>query len=223
MGERVHDLTPADLDDLPAPCRACVFWETAHGPRGPDEEAPQAARDGKEAWWQAAQLEWGSPAKGVRAHDRLVGYALYGPAEQFPRARRLGRPPSEDALLLAALWVEPDARGQHLATALLQGVLRECHRAGRRAVEAFGMRNLPADVAANCVLPAEFLLARGFVIWRDHRRFPLFRLDLRQTARWQESVGEAVAGVLSALRRRGEPAHVPSRPALETAPGQPRG
>ncbi|HWB71015.1 MAG TPA: GNAT family N-acetyltransferase [Egibacteraceae bacterium] len=209
MPGRVHDLTPAHLDELPGPCRACVFWEVAGAPRGP-VVPPSQGREGKEAWWQAAQLEWGTPGKGVWFEDRLVGYATFAPGAHFGRARQLGRAVSEDALLLATLWVHPDARGQRVAKTLLQSVLRETHRRGGRALEAYGAR---VDQAAPCVLPETFLLANGFSVLHDHRAFPLLRLDLRQTVRWQESLGHALEGVLSALGRR-ERARVPApRPA----------
>ncbi|MDP8971131.1 MAG: GNAT family N-acetyltransferase [Actinomycetota bacterium] len=198
MARRVHDLTLANLDELPTSCRACVFWEVAAAPRGPMTPAGQG-REGKEAWWQATQLEWGTPGKGLWLDDRLVGYATFAPGPHFPRTRQLRRAVSEDALLLAALWVDPRARNRGFAKVLLHSVLRETQRRGGRALEAYGTR---VAAPAPCVLPESFLLANGFSVLDDHQTLPLLRLDLRQTVRWQESVGHAVEGVLSALSRR---------------------
>lgn len=218
MSRRIHDLSVDSLERLQGPCRDCVFWEVSGARAGP---AP-GGRTAKEAWWQAVQLEWGSPGKGAYVDDRLVGYATFGPAEQFPRAQRMGPVVSDDALLLAALWVHPDHRGQMLARLLLQSVLREAHRHGSKAVEAFGSRDEPlpwADGTAGCIIPEPFLLANGFTVLHEHMTQPLLRLDLRQTVR--ESVEHVVEGVLSVLGRR-ERAPAPARPALEVRASKPR-
>ncbi len=170
-------------------------------------------REAKEAWWQATQLEWGVPGRVVYVDDVPVGYATFGPSAHFPRARQLGRP-SHDALLLAALWVDPAHRGQGLATMLLHSVLREVARRGERALESYGARSA-VDLAGPCMVPEAFLLSRGFQVVHDHYGMPLLRLDLRQTVRWQE-VGHALGGVIQTLtRRERQPARTPSRPALE--------
>lgn len=183
----------------------------------------------KEAWWQATQLEWGTPGKAIYLDDHLVGYAWFGPSAHFPRARRLGPSVSEDALLLATLWVDQAYRDAGLATILLQSVLRDVHRHGVRALECYGDRASdavePAGPAcgAHCVLPEGFLLRTGFTVRHEHHAFPLLRLDLRQTVRWQESVGHALEGVISALSRRERaPAPAPVRPAVGRPSPPPR-
>lgn len=212
MTRDLRDLTLDALDDLPVPCRSCVFWEVAGAPRGgsPDRVAGALAKD---AWWQATQLEWGTPGKALYRDGRLVAYATFAPPLHFPRTRRLGPAVSEDALLLATLWVDPEVEGRGLATVLLQAVLSETHRRGARALEAYGERRsvgrlLWGTGGGGCVLPESFLLRAGFALRHDHATFPLLRLDLRQTVRWQDSVGHALEGVRSALGRR-ERAGVP--------------
>ena len=207
MSRRVHDLSVESLEDLEAPCRDCIFWEVEGSSRG----SSRGGRIAKEAWWQATQLEWGSPGKGVYVDDRLVGYATFGPVQQFPQARRMGPTVSDDAMLLAALWIHPDHRDSTLARLLLQSALRETYRHGSKALEAFGSR-MPAQRLANCLIPESFLLANGFSVFREHLTHPLLRLELRQTVR--ESVEHVVEGVLSVLSRR-ERAPVPARPVLE--------
>jgi GNAT superfamily N-acetyltransferase len=136
--------------------------------------------------------------------DEPVAYAVYMPADEAHRARRLGSTPSDDALVLATLWIAPEARGAGVASALLHSVLRHAHDAGLRAVEAIGARG----EAWPCMLPEAFLIANGFVVHHNHPRFPLLRLDLRQTARWQGAMEHALEGVRSVLRRERQP--VPS-------------
>ena len=204
---RVHDLSPAALDALPAPCRSCLFWESATAPRGVPAAGEAAGLQGKEAWWQAAQLEWGTPGKGVWSGGELVGFATFAPPGEFPRTRRMRPAASDDALLLATLWVHPDHRGRGVATLLLQSVLREAHRHGYRALEAYCSRT-----PGSCMAPEAFLLANGFELRRGHLTHPLLRLDLRQTAK--ETVGAALESVLNALSRR-ERMPAPVRPVLE--------
>lgn len=207
MTRRLQDLTLAALDDLPTACRNCVFWEVAGAARGPADTGA-GARERKEAWWQATQLEWGTPGKAAYGDGHLVGYASFAPGAQVPRARRLGGV-SDDALLLATLWVDPDYREAGLARVLLQSVLRETHRRGSRALEAFADRRRPTEW--RCMLAEDFLLANGFTVVRPHPTTPLLRLDLRQTARWQESLSTALEGVASALNRRRERVPAPAR------------
>ncbi len=213
MSRRVHDLTLAGLHDLPAPCRSCVFWESRDG--RPGGSGSRAGTTAKEAWWQATQLEWGSPGKAVYVDDHLVGFAVFAPSAHFPRARMLGPAFSEDALLLATLWVDPAYEGMGLATALLQSVLRETHRRGLRALEVYGDRRPPVALPGprRCMIPEGWLLRAGFTVHQEHHAFPLLRLDLRQTVRWQESVGHALEGVIGILSRR-ERSPVPVQPAV---------
>jgi GNAT superfamily N-acetyltransferase len=209
-------VTLGSLDDLPQPCRACVFWEVPGARRGPDPRRPQAGRAAKEAWWRVTELEWGTPGKAVYEGEALIAYAVLAPAIHLPRTRELGRGPSDDALILATLWVDPGHRGNGVGKLLIQAMVRETHRRGGRALEAYGVRHPDVRPAPSCIVPEGFLLACGFAVVQEHATYPLLRLDLRQLARWQESVGHALEGVLSALARR-ERARIPARPALQSA------
>lgn len=196
MTRRICDLTLQTLPRLPEPCRSCVFWESATGRRG---DGGQDGAQGKEAWVQSTQLEWGAPGKAIMLDGELAAYGLLAPGGHFGRTRRQAHVPSADALLLATLWVAPDARGAGLATVLVQALLRETAQHGGKALEAYGSRG--AD-PRSCVVPAGFLLAQGFTVLHEHATFPLLRLDLSRTARWRESLSHAVESVASALARR---------------------
>ena len=198
MTRRVRHLTPDLLAQFPESCRSCLFWEVADAPPGPDIADPDFALKSKEAWWQAVELEHATTSRAAFIDDYLVGYALVGEPRTFPRTRRLGPLAGDDALLLGTLWVHPDHRGAGIAKLLLQSVLREAVRTHHRAVEAYGQRGS----LATCVMPVDRLEELGFALVADHHRYPLFRLDLRQTASWADSLGHALEGVISALGRR---------------------
>jgi len=225
MPRRVAEAGPGELASLPTPCASCVFWESDGAPEGGRDPSPQAAAVAKQAWWQATQLEWGNPGLVVRDGERVVAFAVYGPRSHFPRARTLGPSISEDALLLATLWVDEEVRSTGVGELLVRRVLRNTAQRGARAVEAYARRDAEVDVPVRqpkaglrpiapgrCVLPEGFLAAAGFALHHDHHAFPLFRLDLRSTVRWHESVGHALSGVRSALARR-ERVPAPARPA----------
>ena len=199
LSRRVRQLTPELLSDLPASCRSCLFWEVADARPGPDARDPVHASTSKQAWWQAVGLEQRTYSRGLYVDDALVAYALVGEPATFPRARRLGPPASDDALLLGTMWTHPDHRDAGLAKAILHSVLREAARTHHRAVEAYGQRGA---VLPTCVVPTDALEALGFVVVAEHTRFPLLRLDLRRTVTWAESLSQAIEGVVSALGRR---------------------
>ncbi|HSK91885.1 MAG TPA: GNAT family N-acetyltransferase [Euzebyales bacterium] len=168
-----------------------------HARRGPQKDAARGA-EAKLLWVRSQELESGAPGLILVHRGETVAYALYMPAEEAHRARRLGSTPSDDALVLATMWVAPSARESGVAKAMLHSVLKHAHDAGLRAVEAIGARG----DASPCMLPEPFLIANGFVVHHEHPSYPLLRLDLRQTARWQEAMEHALEGVRAALSRR---------------------
>lgn len=191
---RLRDLGADELPRLPDSCRTCTFWESRSAPRG-----PSASADSKIAWWQATQLEWGPPGKGVFLEDECVGYVVAVPSGLVPRTRTLGPAASDDALLLTALWVAPHAREGGLARALFQASVRTAHQAGLKAVEAYGIEGEVTE--SRCVPPAAVLRSLGLSLHRPHASFPLYRVEVRSSVAWA-AVGQALEGVVTALARR---------------------
>ena len=212
MARRVADLHADALSAATAPCARCLFWESANAAQGP-VAGVEGIPSSKEAWWHATQLEWGTPGKVLTVDDEPVAYASVAPASHYQRVRRMRHLPSDDALLLAWLWVVPEHRGKGLAKVLLHALLRETARRRSKALEAYAARGIAAR-GQSCFLHEDFLLANGFEVHQDDPLHPLLRLDLRKTVRWSESLGHALEGVLGALGRR-EVARAPGRPALE--------
>lgn len=211
---RVRDLRQEDLDALPSPCRGCMFWQSSRAGRGGLGGDPKD----QDAWWRGIELDWGVPGKAVWDDGALVAYAMFAPADHFDRSRSVGPHPSDDAIVLATVWVAPGRRGGGVARHLLQATVREAIAHGAVAVEAYGvttaMTSDTPEEAGGCVVSSAALEALGFKLHRADLEHPLYRLDVERTARWPEAVGHALGEVIATLSGR-ERARSP-RPALET-------
>ena len=199
MSRKVVRMTLDHLAELDAPCRECVFWELDPVRRGRVDE-PAAE---KEAWMSAVLRDWGSCGRVVLVDDRAVGYALYAPPAYLPGAGAFPTAPvSSDAVLLSAVYVEPDARGGGLGRMLVQGMARDLiERGGIGAVEAFGDTRGPGRPGArSCVNPVDFLTSVGFKTQRAHATTPRMRMDLRTTLTWREELEGALERLLGAVR-----------------------
>ena len=199
MSRKVVRMTLDHLAELDAPCRECVFWELDPVRRGRVDE-PAAE---KEAWMSAVLRDWGSCGRVVLVDDRAVGDALYAPPAYLPGAGAFPTAPvSSDAVLLSAVYVEPDARGGGLGRMLVQGMARDLiERGGIGAVEAFGATRGPGRPGArSCVNPVDFLTSVGFKTQRAHATTPRMRMDLRTTLTWREELEGALERLLGAVR-----------------------
>ncbi len=222
MSRRVELLTGEMVEELPEPCRTCLFWELG-APRPDPRAVPVGGGAGsrgrpatdalvrKEAWVSSRVQEATPPGHAVRADGEVVAHAVCAPSDTFARRPWPVPPSSPDALLLATVWVVPGRRDHGLGRLLLQAAIRDAIRADVAAVEAYGDRRWQER---NCLLPATWLLREGFVVHREHPRTPLLRLEVKRTARWAESLEHAWEEVLERLPRR-----VPS-PAPDGGPGR---
>ncbi|ONI67816.1 GNAT family N-acetyltransferase [Kribbella sp. ALI-6-A] len=217
MSRRLEPLTLANLDEVPAPCRACVFWELD------PVAARNAARTGdteleKEAWLSQLLLDWGSAGFLLYVDDQPAGYVIYGPAANLPRIQAFPTAPvSPDAVVMATGRILPRYLGMGLGKVLVQGVAKDVLKRGFRAVEAFGDSRWDGP---GCVWPTDFLRAVGFGVVREHPRHPRLRLDLRSTVTWRSEMEAAVERVLGVIR----PEHSPPRPVTvrEVLPREPQ-
>ncbi|MFG2429888.1 GNAT family N-acetyltransferase [Streptomyces sp. NPDC048590] len=201
MGRRLVPLTLDNLPDLPARCRACVFWELdpVSG-----KAAVKAGRAGleKEAWISAVLLEWGSCGRVVYVDDVPAGFVLYAPPAYVPRSTAFPTSPvSPDAVQLMTALIVPEFQGQGLGRVMVQTVAKDLLRRGFKAIETFGDARWKEPA---CLLPAEHLLAVGFKTVRPHATHPRLRLELRTTLSWKEDVELALDRLLGAVQK--EPA-----------------
>jgi len=210
MSRRLVSLTLDTLEDLPRPCRQCVFWELD------PVSAQRACAAGdpeleKEAWVSQTLLEWGSCGKLVYVDGMPAGFVMFAPPAYVPRSMAFPTSPvSADAVLLMTARIMPDFAGGGLGRMLVQGVARDIVRRGIRAIEAFGRTGAGAagEAAApdpdapdhSCLLPADYLLAVGFKTVRPHPRTPRLRLDVKTTVTWKEDVEYALDRLLSSMQ-----------------------
>lgn len=190
MSRRLVPLTLDNVDDLPSPCRGCVFWEA--GRRIDDAAA-------KGDWLSAVLLDWGSCGRILYVDGRRAGFATYAPARYVAGATKLGASEvSPDAVLLMTAKVEPEFSSAGLGRILMQAVVKDLmSRRGVRALEAFG------DVQGRkleCLLPVDFLTAVGFKTVHPHPRYPRLRLDLRSVLSWRSDMEVALERWLGAIR-----------------------
>lgn len=231
MGRTVVPMTGQEATRLPEPCRRCLLWEEGASPpeprtssrfaalRGGAHGAPDPA-DRKRAWISTQVQDGGPPGCLVVVDAEVAGYASYGPAEVFASRGPMTPMVSDDALLLATLWVSRVHREAGLGRLLLQAALREAIRLDRPALEAYGDRRWEERA---CLVPDTWLLHQGFEVHREHLRTPLFRLETRRLARWATSLEHALDEVLARLPRpvrnervpQGAP--IPNARAVDTA------
>jgi hypothetical protein len=200
VSRRLVNITLDNLDDLPRRCRRCVFWELDPVSRERAVEVGDPALE-KEAWVSATLLEWGSCGKIVYVDSVPAGFVLYAPPLYVPRSVAFPTSPvSADAVLLTTARVLPEFADGGLGRMLVQGVAKDLTRRGVRAIEAFG--DLKAE-AANCVIPAEYLLSVGFKTVRPHHRYPRLRLELKTVLSWREDVEVALERLLGSMTPEG--------------------
>jgi GNAT superfamily N-acetyltransferase len=217
MTRHLRPLTSDDLALLPAGCRACLFWELGTpAPDGraagvlagsPREDPPASPADRKRAWVSSRVEAGAPPGRLAVVGGEAAGYALFGPSRSFARRRPPVPATNPDAVLLATAWVHPSHREAGVGRLLVQAALKEAIRLDLAAVEAYGDRRFHER---SCVLPAMWLLHEGFEVHHEHPRTPLFRLDVRRTVRWADSLEHAFGEVLEHLPRR-SPVPVPER------------
>ena len=149
MARRLEPLTLANLDELPVPCRDCVFWELD------PVAAKQADRNGdtgleKEAWLSQLLLDWGTAGVVLYVDDEPAGFAVYAPAAYLPRIQAFPTAPvSPDAVVLATGRILPRYLGLGLGKILVQAVAKDVLQA--RVPGGRGVRRLALGRAGLCL------------------------------------------------------------------------
>lgn len=140
MTVSVSPLSLAELHQLPAHSRRCVFWEIEPAVAKQTQQFSDPVFE-KEAWLSMVMLEWGSCGQIATIAGEPVGCAIYAPPGAVPRAGLFPTSPvSPDAVLLTTLRAEEFLSAESLTGRLVQAVIADLVRRGVRALEAFGLR-----------------------------------------------------------------------------------
>ncbi|MGW0434579.1 GNAT family N-acetyltransferase [Micromonospora sp. NPDC003197] len=201
MSRRLVSLTLDTLEDLPRPCRQCVYWELDPVAA---ERAGTLGDPGleKEAWVSQTLLEWGSCGKLAYVDGMPAGFVMYAPPAYVPRSMAFPTSPvSADAALLTTAHIVAAFSGGGLGRMLVQGVARDLTKRGIKAIEAFGDAKFgeAGEGSGGCVAPADFFLSVGFKTVRQHPRYPRLRLELRTALSWKSDVEYALEKLLGSM------------------------
>lgn len=173
-GPRVTGLTGVTLQDVPAVCHDCVWWQSRDG-----------RTTEKRKWIEKAETEWG-PWGTVYydADGRVLGSMQYGPAELFARAAELpAGPPSRDAVLVTCAYVV-ETSSPWVMQSLFLAAIGDAKDRGAKALETFAFRYRESDSqyerfqVHKTIFPADFLADFGFQTLRRSGRVELARLEL---------------------------------------------
>jgi hypothetical protein len=208
MRTRLAGLTGATLEQVPAVCHDCVWWQSRTGGRRVD----------KRRWIEKTETEIG--AWGTIYYDddgRVLGSMQYGPASLFPRADELpAGPPSDDAFLVTCAYLV-DRSSPWVLQSLFLAAIGEAKDRGAAALEAFayrypeGQTDYERFLVHRTVFPRDFLSDFGFGTVRASGQVELARLELGGLVPVLEG---RRAKVLRALREAfmPEPVPAPRRP-----------
>jgi hypothetical protein len=207
MTTRLADLTGATLDNAPAVCQTCTWWQT-RGNREPE----------KRKWIERAEDDWGAWGTLYRDDEgRVLGTMQYGPAHLFPRATDLpAGPPSEDAVLVTCAYLLSDSQ-PWVEQSLFLAAIGEARDKGATALEAFAYRyredTPPAErfLVHRTVFPRDFLADFGFRTIRASGRIELARLELGGVQTVTQGTREKVLEVVKEAFQP-TPAPAPPRP-----------
>jgi hypothetical protein len=203
--QRIPGLTGATLQEAPAVCHACVWWQSRSGK---DAVKPR--------WIEKAEADWGAWGALYRDDDgRVLGSMQYGPASLFPRASELpAGPPSDDAVLVTCAYLV-DRSSPWVLQSLFLTAIGDAKNRGAKAVEAFSYRFPEGESpyerfeVHKTIFPRDFLADFGFRAVRAVGRVELARLDLGGLEPVPEARRERV---LRVVKEALAPAPVPQRP-----------
>jgi hypothetical protein len=202
---RVTGLTGVTLEDAPAVCRGCVWWQSSTG-RSTD----------KGRWIEKAETEWGPWGTVYYDEDgRVLGSMQYGPAELFPRAAELpAGPPSEDAVLVTCAYLVQTS-SPWVMQSLFLAAIGDSRDRGASALETFAYRYPEGESqyerfqVHKTIFPADFLADFGFGTLRRAGHVELARLEFGGLQPVVEGTREKV---LRVVKEAFTPAPVPQRP-----------
>ena len=175
----VKDITRENLDDIPEPCRSCVYWEFPEDSEKAKLLKSELVRKKKE-WFLQTLREFGNCGKIVYYNNSAVGYAQYAPATRLPNiesyeSELVGRLEG-GTIFLSCLYISEKAlRGRGIGMKLLESIISDLKKRGFKAVETFARKGASNNPSG----PFELYLKKGFRIKDEtNPEFPLVKLEL---------------------------------------------
>jgi len=201
----VTGLTGLTLQDVPAVCGGCIWWQS-HAGRELD----------KGRWIERAETDWGPWGTVYYDGDgRVLGSMQYGPAELFPRAEELpAGPPSKDAALVTCAYLV-ETSSPWVMQSLFLAAIGDSRDRGAAALETFAYRYPEGESqyerfqVHKTIFPADFLADFGFRTLRRAGRVELARLEFGGLQPVIEGRREMV---LRVVKEAFTPAPLPERP-----------
>ncbi len=179
----IEDITQGNLEDIPEPCKACLYWENP-ALRNKQQSTTEKTRNTAEKaeWFLKTLKEFGNCGKIIYVDDKPVGYAQYSNASRLPNTREYGAKKlgttQEKVAFISCLYVSnKNFRGKGLGTRLLDEVILDLKNSGFNAVETFARERSSNNPSGSIQL----FLRKGFRV-RERLEttpdFALVRLDL---------------------------------------------
>lgn len=175
----IKDIMQENLDDIPTPCRDCLYWEFPKDfERLCQQKKPELAEE-KKKWFIKTLREFGNCGK-IIYHDQLpIGYAQYAPLSRLPQANSYKSGPpgriEDGTVFLSCLYISKERqRGKGIGTRLLNAIITDLRDHNFKAVETFARRGSTNNPSG----PIELYLKKDFQI-KDETdpEFPLVRLE----------------------------------------------
>lgn len=235
MARQVIALDASDLRAFADVVEPCLRWkyDPVTAARLPDAER----LDALEEWVARVQEEWGPCGRIVLVDDVALGYVLYAPPAHLPGLGDVATgPPSGDAVVLAELYVLPEARRAGVGKLLVHAAVKDLVLREVSALETFGTYADQGDPKIDGkepttrsrtdeLLPVGFLESVGFATHRTHSTTPRMRMDLRAARTWMDEVELAlerlVGAVRPVIRPRFKPVPKPQTRSLRSGPRAP--
>jgi GNAT superfamily N-acetyltransferase len=182
----IEDITEANLKDIPASCRGCVYWECP-------EEFDKAKQENtvlqkqwefekkKYEWFIKTREEFGTCGKIAYYKGKPVAYAQYAHADFIPNvstyksSSAVGKR-KQGVVFISCLYIsDKTMRGKGLGDTLLRTIIDELRSREFTAIETFARRGNPDNPSG----PLEFYIRNGFVIKdNSNPEYPLVTLYL---------------------------------------------
>lgn len=177
MKVKIEDISEQNVNDIPFPCRNCIYWEY---PELFGKVDPLQAFGYKRRWFIKALERFGVCGKILYADEVPVAYAQFAPAYMLPQTKNYNCKSIEkaesDVIFLSCLFVcKPEYRGKGLGSKLLENIVSDLRFRGFREIETFakeGSANNPSG-------PLNFYVKHSFQVKEKlHQSFVLVHLKL---------------------------------------------